>query len=167
MEEDINFNEDDSFYHTDFEDDLEYILGVENLLHRSFESHLSTSSTTMKDDYFHLSDFESSSNSDEDMEDMWKEDGEWESNFENVDSPHLVHEFSKPSFDHGPIESSSKFIQFNLASRDLMILCLKSRTLIFLLSLRFVKRTRIFVHFLKIMEDLWMSMILSTLKYDG
>jgi len=62
------------------------------------------------------------------MKDMREEDGEWKSKFENVDSLHLIHEFSKPSFDHVSIECSSKFYQFNLASRDLMILCLKSQT---------------------------------------
>jgi len=35
MEEDINFKEDESFYPNHFEDDLEYILGIEDLLHGS------------------------------------------------------------------------------------------------------------------------------------
>ena len=125
MEDNIDFNEDDSCYPTDFEDDVEYILGVEDILHRSSGGHLLTSSTTMEDVYFHLSDFESSSSSDEDMEHKWEEDATWESNFTTTDLPNFIDESSKPLFDHVPIESSTKFIQFTLSSRDLMIFCLQ------------------------------------------
>ena len=125
MEEDIDVNEDDSYYPTDVEDDMEYVLRVEDILHGSSGAHVPTSSTTMEDVYFHLSDFDSSFSSDEDMEHMCEEDGGWESNFMNPNLPHLLDEFSKPLFDHISIESSPKFIQFTFASKDLMMLCLQ------------------------------------------
>jgi len=70
MEEDIDFKEDDSCYPTDFEDNVDYILRVEDILHISSGGHPSTSLVAMEDVYFHLSDFESSSTSNEDMEYM-------------------------------------------------------------------------------------------------
>ena len=125
MEEDIDVNEDDSYYPTDVEDDVEYVLGVEDILHESSGAHVPTSSTTMEDVYFHLSDFDSNFSSDEDMEHMCEKDGGWESNFMNPNFPHLPDEFSKPLFDHISIKSSPKFIQFTLESKDLMMLCLQ------------------------------------------
>ena len=75
MEEDIDVNEDDSYYPTHVEDDVEYVLGIEDILHGSSGAHVPTSSTTMEDVYFHLSNFDSSFSSDEDMEHMCEEDG--------------------------------------------------------------------------------------------
>lgn len=127
MEEDTSFNKDDSYYPSNYEDDVEYILGVEDLLFGSSIDHQSTSYTTTKDVYFHLSDFESSFDSDEDMEHMHGGDGGWESSSLTSDLAHSIDESSKPLFDHVPIESCTKSIQFTLASRDLMIHCLRSQ----------------------------------------
>jgi len=128
MEEDIDFNDNNYCYPSDFEDDEEYVVGVQDMLQGSLEGHPYTSSSTMEDVYFHLSDFESTSDSDEDMEYMSEGDVEGESNFTSDDLVHFRDETSNPSFDHISIESSTKFIQFTLASRNLMIQCLQSQT---------------------------------------
>jgi len=59
------------------------------------------------------------------MEEMLKEDGGWNSNFMTTDLSYFVDELQKHFFDHVPIESSPKFVQFTLASRNLMIDCLR------------------------------------------
>jgi hypothetical protein len=82
----------------------------------------------MGDVYFYLSDFESSSTSDEDMEHTQRGDAEEESNFMASDLPLFIDETSNLSFHHISVEPSTKFNQFTLASRNLMIECLQRQT---------------------------------------
>jgi len=75
MEEDIEVNEEERCYHSDFEDDLEYVLGMEDILGGPRGSLGGTSSSIFEDAYFHLLDFESDSGSDEDLERTFEVDG--------------------------------------------------------------------------------------------
>jgi len=52
MEEDNEFNEDERFYTSDFKDNLEYLLGLKDILHGAFASHGTTSSTTYRTSTF-------------------------------------------------------------------------------------------------------------------
>jgi len=123
MEEDNEFSEDEHFYASDFEDNLEYVLGVEDILRGACTNHGTTSlsSTIFQDTYFHMSDFESNSGCDEDMAKMFEGDGGLVSNFTTIDFPYFVDESLKPSFHDVLLEPSPKFVQFTLASTNLMV----------------------------------------------
>jgi len=127
MEEDNEFSEDERFYASDFQDDLEYILGVEDILDGACTNHepTSLSFTTFQDAYFHMSDFKSDFGCDEDMDKTFEGDGGLDSNFMTFDLPYSIDEPSKPSFHNVLLESSSKFVQFTLASKNLMVDCLR------------------------------------------
>jgi len=92
MEKDNKFSEDERFYAFDFEDNLEYVLGVEDILHGASTSHGTTSlsSTIFQDAYFHMSDFESNSRCEEDMYEMFEGDGGLGSNFTTIDLPYSI-----------------------------------------------------------------------------
>ncbi len=75
MEEDNAFNKDECCYSSYFEDDLEYVLRVQDILDRACGSHEATFSSTFKDTYFHSLNFESDLGYDEDMKEMFERDG--------------------------------------------------------------------------------------------
>jgi len=52
---------------------------------------------------------------------MFEKVGVWTLNFTTMDLLYSTYEPPKPLFDHVSIESSSKFVQFMLASKNIMI----------------------------------------------
>jgi hypothetical protein len=132
MEEDSEFLGDDFFCSSDFEEELEHVVGVEEILECAIGSTTEfTSTSTFGETYYTLSDYESEYKGDEEGHE------EGDGGFHKVDNDHLyfstdntginVDEYSLPSFVYIPIETFPKYVHFTIASQKLMIECLEGQ----------------------------------------
>jgi hypothetical protein len=129
MEEDSEFLGDDFFYPSDFEEELEHVIGVEEILECAIGSTTQFASTsTFGKTYFTLLDSKSECEGDE------KGDEEGDGGLHEVDNDLLyfstdntginIDEYSLSSFAHVPIETFPKYVHFTIASKKLIIECL-------------------------------------------
>jgi hypothetical protein len=132
MEEDSEFLGDDFFYPSDFEEELEYVVEVEEILECAIGSTTEFASTSIfGETYFTLSDYESECEGDKEG------DEESDGGLHEVDNDPLyfstdntginVDEYSLPSFAHVPIETFPKYVHFTIASQKLMIECFEGQ----------------------------------------
>jgi hypothetical protein len=130
MEEDSKFLGDDFFYLLDFEEELEHVVGIEEILECAIESTSEFASTsTFGEIYFSLLDYESECEGDE--EGNKEGDGglhkvDNDPSYFSADNTGInVDEFFLPSFAFVSIETFSKYVHFIIVSTKLMIECLE------------------------------------------
>jgi hypothetical protein len=117
---------DDRIYASDFEEDLEYIVGVEEFLQGTHEGGGALASTsTLEGAYFQHSDSESENEGDEEDGGGLHEVENVYANFATDNLYEFLDEPSLPSFGNVPIETFSKYVHFTLTSKQLVIDCLK------------------------------------------
>ena len=119
---------DDNFYPSDFDDDLNELVGVDEFLqgvHKRSNTHIVSS--TFQETYFLSSNEESDMNEDEIVEDILEP---WENllveGVEHMEiEPLKPHEFFSSSFEDIPIETFPKYVHFTLQSITLIIYCIR------------------------------------------
>ena len=145
MEEESEGGNDDYFYPSDFEEDSQYVLGVDNMVQGAQEYLHVQDSSSFQEPFFNMLDFESDTENIEDVEelgslyeDMYMEFNEdlkgvhEGSNCEHCGSAtnniHFIGDISPlPSFLNVSIEAFPKHVVFTLASKKLMLQCLQTR----------------------------------------
>jgi hypothetical protein len=128
FEEDSNhvLELDDRIYASDFEEDLEYIVGVEEFLQGTHEGGGALASTsTLEGAYFQHSDSESENEGDEEDGGGLHEVGNEHADCATDNLREFLDEPSLPSFEDVPIETFPKYVHFTRTSKQLMIHCLK------------------------------------------
>jgi hypothetical protein len=124
--------DDDFFYPSDFEEELEHVVGVEVILKCAIGSTTEFASTsTFGKIYFTLSDYESECEGydeghEEDDRRLYEVDND-PLHFSTNNTGINVDEYSLPSFAHIPIETFPKYVHFTIASQKLMIECLEGQ----------------------------------------
>lgn len=120
MEADSGGVEDDDFYASDFEEELDHVLGVEEFFGGVFQHEDVLPSSNVHDDLFYPSDFESDVEDKGDVQELLEgvlaEEG---LSSTGVESP-------LPFFDNVPIQCNLRQIQLNYASKELLIASIES-----------------------------------------
>ncbi|XP_024400655.1 uncharacterized protein [Physcomitrium patens] len=119
MEEEDDIRDDDYIYPSDFEEEFEYVVGVEEIL----QNHQDDGSLGT---HFTLSDWETNMEGTEDYDEPYGCDGD-SINFSSANIPISTDESSSLSFDHVSIETFPKNVHFTFASMILMIQCLQNQ----------------------------------------
>jgi hypothetical protein len=124
MEDDGDHMEDDNFYPSDFEDDINELVGVEEFLQGVCEN---VESSTFQEAYFLSSNGESDMDEEEGVEEILEP---WEDLLVEGDSDINIgtptpHGFSSSSFEDIPIETFPKYVHFTVESITLMIDCVR------------------------------------------
>jgi hypothetical protein len=110
----------------DFEEDLEYVVGVEEFLQATCEGGGALASTsTLEGAYFQHFDSELENEGDEEDGGGLHEVENVYANFATDNLYEFLDEPSLPSFGNVPIETFSKYVHFTLTSKQLVIDCLK------------------------------------------
>jgi hypothetical protein len=141
MEDDGDYMEDDNFYPSDYEDDLNELVKVEEFLQGVHErSNTNIRSSIFQETYFLSSNGEMNMDEEEGVEEILES---WEDllmegvEHINIETP-TPHEFSSSSFENISIETFPKYVHFTHQFITLMIDCI---------------RGDIFLHFTKSMKQ--------------
>jgi hypothetical protein len=128
MEDDRDHTKDDNFYLSDFDDDLNELVGVEEFFQGVHErSNTNIQSSTFQEIYFLSSNAESDMDEEEEIEEILEP---WEDllvegvEHINIGTP-TPHEFTSSSFEDISIETFPKYVHFILQSEALMIDCIR------------------------------------------
>ena len=117
---------DNCIYPSDFEEELFDVVSVEELLQAPQDSNDFAECSTIRETYFHISDYEEGIEDDEEQRGECEEGGR-DASFTSLigNIPNFVDKPTLLSFADVPIESFPKFVHFTNASRDLIIKCLQ------------------------------------------
>ena len=117
---------DDCIYPSDFEEELFDVVSVEELLQAPQESNDFSSCSTIRKTYFHISDYETEIEENEEQRGEYEEGGRDASLTSLIgNTTNFVDEPTLSSFADVPIEFFPKFVHFINASRYFMIKCLQ------------------------------------------
>ena len=128
MEDDRDHMKHDNFYPSDFDDELNDLVGVEEFLQGVHEkSNTNIGSSTFQETYFLSSNGESDMDEEEDLEEIlepWEDLSVEDIEHMNIGTP-TPHEFTSSSFEDISIETFLKYVHFTLQSEALMIDCIR------------------------------------------
>ena len=119
MEKNIEFLGDDCIYPSDFGEELFDVVSVKELLQAPQESNDFASCSTVRETYFHISDYKAEIEEDEEQREECEE-RERNASFTSLigNTPNFVDEPTLPSFADLPIDFFPKYVHFTNASRS-------------------------------------------------
>lgn len=125
IEEDSEGVGDDFFYPSDFEDELDYMVGLEEIFEGVCVCEGVDASSTFEEAFFHLLDFESNFEDGEGLEQLGEADDDVHLHLSNDDILYFEDEHCYLSFGLVMIESFPKHIAFTLANKKPIGHCLE------------------------------------------
>ena len=120
MEEETEDLQDDYIYPSDFDEELDYVVQVEDIIGESFENDGKT--------YFNLSDYDSEFEGDEEIHQKLHENDVDQSSFSCANIDKSKDELSSLFLEYIPIDTFPKYVHFTCRSMKLMIDCLQAQS---------------------------------------